>query len=359
MLRKKKIKKLVILIAICTAIKIVSFFPTLIEHFYSRGIYPCIAGFLRLLLGWIPISIGDILYLLAITYGLYRTLRLIYKLIILKKYKPIILQALVSIAIIVLWTYIFFNLLWGLNYNREEISLKLQLNVKENYSTSQLDILVKALVSKANLHRTAMQHEKIDSSFANLQEQALIAYKNTESIYPFLKYNTKSIKRPLYNTLGNYLGYSGYINPFTNEAQVGTKQPASSLPFIICHEMAHQIGYGPEDEANFIGYITATHSDNNYFKYTAYLQLYRYANRELFYRDSTLAKNNYNQLDTLVKSDILYSREFFRNYESIYEKYVSKIYNQFLKANEQPQGLDTYNKVTGWLLAYQEKYKRL
>ena len=36
--------------------------PHWVEKYYSRGIYPEISGFLRRLLGWIPFSVGDVLY---------------------------------------------------------------------------------------------------------------------------------------------------------------------------------------------------------------------------------------------------------------------------------------------------------
>jgi len=34
--------------------------PAFIEDYYSNGIYPNIAAFLRIIFGWIPFSVGDI-----------------------------------------------------------------------------------------------------------------------------------------------------------------------------------------------------------------------------------------------------------------------------------------------------------
>ena len=45
------------------------------------------------------------------------------------------------------------------------------------------------------------------------------------------------------------------INPFTLEAQVNMRMPKINLPVTIAHEMAHQLGYAAENEANFIGFI--------------------------------------------------------------------------------------------------------
>ena len=53
------------------------------------------------------------------------------------------------------------------------------------------------------------------------------------------------------------MGYGGYINPFTNEAQVNAKVPQVRLPSISGHEVGHQIGYASESDTNFIG-LTVT-----------------------------------------------------------------------------------------------------
>ena len=34
--------------------------PEFIETYYSNGIYPYISSFFRILLGWVPFSVGDV-----------------------------------------------------------------------------------------------------------------------------------------------------------------------------------------------------------------------------------------------------------------------------------------------------------
>ena len=58
-----------------------------------------------------------------------------------------------------------------------------------------------------------------------------------------LKYHFRSAKPSLFSYIGNYLGYTGYYNPFTGEAQVNTTVPLFIQPFTTCHEMGHQLGY--------------------------------------------------------------------------------------------------------------------
>ena len=49
-------------------VQLSTYFPSFIESYYSRGIYPYISIFLRILFGWIPYSVGDLLLLAIVAY---------------------------------------------------------------------------------------------------------------------------------------------------------------------------------------------------------------------------------------------------------------------------------------------------
>jgi len=66
------------------------------------------------------------------------------------------------------------------------------------------------------------------------------------------------VKATLFNLLADYVGFTGYFNPFTAEGQVRTDMPGLELPFVACHETAHMLGFASESEANLIGYLVAT-----------------------------------------------------------------------------------------------------
>ena len=84
------------------------------------------------------------------------------------------------------------------------------------------------------------------------------------------------------------MGFSGYLNPFTNEAQVDGLIPTYKFPTTSCHEVAHQLGYAAENEANFIGSLATIHNKDDYFKYAGYTFALRYCLAELFRRDSEI-----------------------------------------------------------------------
>ena len=61
------------------------------------------------------------------------------------------------------------------------------------------------------------------------------------------------------------MGFAGYLNPFSGEAQVNDNTPLLGTAFTTCHEMAHQLGYAPEKEANFIGYLACISNEDPIF----------------------------------------------------------------------------------------------
>src|SRR5215213_6663185 len=58
-------RKLLALIGFATLLKIFSLNEAWVERYYTYGFYPVFSRLLRTLLGWLPFSAGDILYILA------------------------------------------------------------------------------------------------------------------------------------------------------------------------------------------------------------------------------------------------------------------------------------------------------
>ena len=343
----------------CLLIKWISYYPSLIETYYSHGIYPYISSLYRTLFGWIPFSIGDLLYFTAGCYLLYY----LYKIFNVFAKKRILEidygKRIKRTFFFVTSTYIYFNLMWGLNYNRPGISSELQLHTIA-HNEADLKKITSALVQKVNesrisLHTNSIKYKHYKIVFGEAQK----AYIKAGLAFSFMEYKTSSVKRSMYGRLGNYVGFLGYYNPFTGEAQLNLTMPQFLIPYVSCHEMAHQLGYAKESEASFVAYLAATQSADKLFHYSTYLDLYTYANYELYERDSADAKNNYNQLDTLVKKDLAELRKYAEKRKNPIEPIIKLFYDHYLKANEQDKGVNSYNEVIGWLIAYQKKYGRI
>jgi len=185
---------------------------------------------------------------------------------------------------------------------------------------------------------------------------AVVSYKKLEMTNAGFVYLSPSVKPSIFSYLGDYLGFTGYYNPFSGEAQVNTTVPVFIQPFTTCHEIGHQIGYAKENEANIAGYLSARTSGDPLFQYSVYFDLYLYAAGELYTRDSMLVKPIRESLNPGVRKDYTELKAFYKKYTNPLEPLIWRLYGRYLRANQQPQGLLSYNDVIAWLIAYKKKY---
>lgn len=347
----------ILLILLTILIKWASWYPEWVEKHYTYGVYPIISKTQRFLFGWIPFSIGDIFYGFLVLVIIYRTIQF-FRLLIRKKItRHYFTSALQQAIFFFLFVYVFFNLLWGLNYNRKGVSYQVGIEVKK-YSLDELDTLTTILETKLN-HFAEMVNELQRDSFNRkkaLFRETVTVYRNAAQKFPFMKYEPASVKPSLFSYAGNYLGFQGYYNPFSGEAQVNTTIPRFLEPFVTAHEIAHQLGYGKENEANFVAFLACKQYPSPVFQYSLYFDMYNYAIGEVYRRDTSLARSFQEKLHPQVKADIKEYRDFYNRHRSPLETVIMWGYGHYLKANNQPGGKQTYNEVVAWLIAYYKKF---
>src|SRR5579872_1270224 len=345
----------IILLVLAATVKIVSLFPTVVEKYYALGVYPNISRFQRLLFGWIPFSIGDLLYIIVSGWLIYLVVRLIRRLIRRQADKAWLLGALRRAVFVILCVYVGSYGLWGLNYDRQGIATQLHLVVTP-YSNLELDHLLGVVCDRLNELDSlgGLDTLRLDSHpvvFAG----AILSYDNLARRDPRFAYTDPSVKRSLFGVLNDYLGFGGYYNPFTGEAQVNTTLPVLEQPFTTCHEIGHQLGYAKENEANLAGYLSARASNDPAFQFSVYSDLYLYAARELYVRDSNLVVPLRDHLRPFVRRHFRELQRFYRRYQNPFEPVVRRIYGNYLRANRQPQGMNTYDEVVASVIAYARK----
>ncbi len=351
------LKQWILPLSLVFCIVVVKLFPSFLEEYYSNGIYQNISKVVRKITGWISISLGDIFYGIVLIRVFFLVVMGIRAVIRKEIYKQKLFVAIGSFFRTLLWVFIVFNIAWGLNYNRKGIAHQLKIN-NEVYTKDEVKALTCELIDKLNATRKLITTKELPNpSFETIFKQSTQLYKLKSSEFPFLQYQSASIKTSLFSNLSHYVGFTGYYNPFSGEAQVTTDMPKVLAPFVTCHEIAHQLGYASEDEANFVGYLTCSNSNDAYFKYSVYIDLYKYAAMELYMMDT--AETHGWELDSLVRKDLLDIRNYFSKKRNHIAPVMTQIYSQYLKANQQTRGVESYNDVIGLLIAYQKKYKKL
>ena len=330
-------------------LKILAFFPELVESFYSNGLYPLLSNFLRILLGWISFSIGDILYFILILLALkwFWKNRKNWKL----NWKDRVLAVLGAVSVF----HFFFYFIWAINYYRIPLFEKMQ--IKREYSDADLLDFTKKVIAKTN--EIQNQITKNDSlkviypySHEATFEKNANGYKHLAKIYPFFSYSNQSIKKSLFSLPLTYMGFGGYLNPFTNEAQVNYLMPKYNLPTTSCHEMAHQMGYASESECNFIGFLASVHNDDLYFKYSGYSFALRYCLNNWYIRNEKIYQELLKTVHPGILKNYKESEQFWMQYQTPIEKGFHTFYDHYLKINQQEEGINSYSKFVDLLVNY-------
>lgn len=326
-----------------------SFFPEWIDKYYSNGLYLWISGFWRSSLGNIPFSVGDCLYgiLIALLIRWFWIKRKTWK----DSRKENLFQLLGYFSVF----YFLFYLSWAVNYSR--LPLFEQLNIKREYTDADLLVFTQKLIAKTNaIQYQITKNEDAKVAFPYTQQQVFLknlnGYHKLSQQYPNLKYEHLSIKKSLFSLPLTYMGFAGYLNPFTNEAQVNDMLPMYAFPTTASHEMAHQLGYASESECNFIGFLASIKNDDVYFQYSGYAFALRYCLHNWEIRNPEILKQLLKTVNPGILKNYRESEVFWQQYETFIETGFKVFYDNYLKFNQQKDGLDSYSKFVNLMVNY-------
>jgi hypothetical protein len=324
--------------------------PKLVNHYYSNGIYTYLSKLERWLFGWIPFSVGDVLYAILVLI----IIRFLYKKIKNKTFfsKGTVIHSIGFLSLI----YFSFNLLWGLNYYRTPLYKTLNLN-NEKVTREQLLSFAHKLIAKTNSMQVQITKNDtiavtVPYNFATVFEKSRIGFKQLQNDFSGIDINTSSQKKSLYSLPQIYMGFTGYINPFTAEAQVNYLIPKVNLPATTCHEMAHQMGYASETEANFIGFMAASKNPDLYFQYSAYFMALRYTLNEIHYKYPKDFEELIKQLNRGIIKNQAEIQNYYKQYKLPFSLHSKTMYDYYLKANNQDKGIRSYQYMVYLLVKY-------
>ncbi len=331
-------------------VQILSAFPAFIEKYYSNFLFQNISKVLRFGFGFLPFSFGDVFYISVILY-------LIYYLVIsiIRKKKWTIKQSILNVLSVLGVFYFLFNFLWALNYHRQPITERLHFSTE--YTSDELLQFTKILIQKTNQLQEEITSNKneivvVHFTTSDMYQLNLAGYKNLEKENSEFAYSTISVKNSIFSIPLSYMGFAGYLNPFTNEAQVNSEMPKYSIAATASHEMAHQIGIASESEANFVGFLSTIHNPDLFIKYSGYTMALRYCLSALRMQNEQEFQNTLKTINPGILKNFQESDDFWKYYSGKTDKFFSIFYDNFLKANKQQDGLEGYSKFVDLLVGY-------
>lgn len=321
------------------------------ETIYSQTIYPFIATALSTISNLFPFSLDDIFYLFLILGAVILLLFLAFRKISFKKTVRIFLNVFAAV-------YLLFYLMWGFNYYRENINVRLQIAEQKPDSKvllQQLEQLI-AETNQSYCKYNSFNKQTVDSlvelSYKKLAPALKIRYPG----------GFRKDKAITFSRFFASAGISGYFGPFFNEVHVNKKILPIEYPFVLAHEKAHQLGVTSEAEANFYGWLVCALSNSKQLQYSAnlyVLKFFLYQSFQLENYKETVAKLNPN-----VKADFRRIQKHWNELQNEkINKAASKVNDTYLKTNKVEKGIDDYYGVVKFVIdfrldsAFQRKYK--
>lgn len=322
----------------------------LTERFYSRGIYPPLSAGLRWISGSFHFPAGDLLYLILILLLLLSLFRFCRRSWQARSDRTYLLKGLLGLLHYILWLYIAFKILWGLNYSRPSIAHNLGIS-NQSYSAAQLTVLARQLIAETNRTAAKMQKQKARRIYTlqELENGAVLAYQQLATKNPIFLYQNPVLKPVLFPAMITKIGLEGYYCPISAEANVNMALPPVSLPFVSSHEIAHQMGIAREDEANLAAYLACLNSTDLNFRYAGLYAVLR----NVLFEVRLIAPEELKALRALINTKTLADyeteREFWLQYNTELSAYMGTALDQFLKINNQTKGIASYQDIVLWV----------
>ena len=256
--------------------------------------------------------------------------------------------------------------IYGLNYHAGSIADDIRMDVYD-YTVDELVDAAEYYRDQANALAVQMPRDEngdlVYSDFETLAGQAGEGFQSLVHDRSFSVFagTTLPVKKLGWSGMYTAMGITGITMGITGEAAVNPDIPVVSLPFTMCHEMAHRMCIATEGDANFAAFLAASANESLEYKYSAYYMAYRYC---------LLALQNADTYDAVTAADTIaagtcaelqhdmdvYSNFFKKNRDETATRLANTANDTYLKVSGDEKGIDSYNSVSDLLVSwhYQE-----
>ena len=250
--------------------------------------------------------------------------------------------------------------IYGLNSYAGSIADDIRLQ-KSEYSLNELKEATIYYRDHANALATKVprdaQAEPVYPTFEELAAQAedgfhTLVYDRSYSIFAG---STLPVKQLGWADMYTSMGITGFTMSLTGEAAVNPQIPVVSLPFTMCHEMAHRMSIALESDANMAAFLACAANSSPEYQYSAYFMAYRYCYNAM----ATLGGPEATEAMKTVSAGV--NDYFYRDlqaYDSFFAQkkdeqatqVATTVNDSYIKANGDDRGVASYGEVCDLLV---------
>lgn len=245
--------------------------------------------------------------------------------------------------------------IYGLNYHAGPLANDIRLELSE-YTLEELEDTTIYYRDLANGLADQMPRDAkgdvLYSSFEDLAEQAGEGFETLTYVdcYSIFAGSTVPVKKLGWADMYTSMGITGMTMPITGEAAVNPQIPAVSLPFTMCHEMAHRMCIAIERDANFAAFLACRANSSAEFQYSAYFMAYSYCYSALASVNTTEAATAAARIASGVGDNFAhdlnaYSRFFAEHQDDGATNLANTVNDTYIKVSGDDQGVESYGEV--------------
>ena len=256
--------------------------------------------------------------------------------------------------------YVLHTLLWGLNYYAGDLADDMRLEVAQ-YTLEELTEATEYYRDKANALSLEVKRDANGNvEFPEFETLAQMAGEGFDALvydysYPVFAGSKFPVKELGWADMYTSMGITGFTFGLTGEAAVNPQIPDVTLPFTICHEMAHRMCIASERDANFAGFLACSVHSSKSFQYSAYFMAFRYCYNAMASVRTQAAAAATARVASGIGEALRYDMEaynsFFASRKSSTATNVANTVNDtYLKASGEVSGIASYGQVCDLLV---------
>lgn len=248
--------------------------------------------------------------------------------------------------------------IYGLNSHAGPLAVDIRLEMAD-YTVSELAEATTYYRDKANALAAEMPRDaggNLDfSDFETLSQEAgegfhSLTYDQSLSVFAGSR---EPVKKLGWEDLYTAWGIWGVTMPLTGEAAVNPNIPSVTLPFTMCHEMAHRMCIAYERDANMAGFLACTANSNQEFQYSGYFYAFRFCYNALVGLDASTAREIYDGINDDLMRDLQTYRAYVdENVDGKQSQMADKVNDTYIKVSGDEAGTDSYNEVCDLLVSW-------
>ena len=335
-------------------VHVVCLISSTFADFYNQTVGSAVRALLAYLTMFLPFSLAETV-IIALPVLLF--VMIYISTLFFKRSEEASVRCIVGLFSVLTLMYSIFVLGYGMGYHGTSLSSKLGLS-EEKVTALELKETSEKLLDEMiplleNIPYSQENASYMPYSLDEMNTKLNRAYKSAGEKYSFISNFYSKIKYIVLSEPMTYTHISGVYSYYTGEANLNINFPDYTLPFTAAHELAHQRGIAPENEANFVAFLVCMESDDNYIKYSAYLNMFEYVTNALYRADSKMYYELILKTDNRIIGEMSAYNAFFEKYRDSKASEVSDAVNDtYLKVQGQSAGSASYGMVVDLAVAY-------